>query len=131
MMDVKQIQEGDVIDVPNPFDAPTRSGALVHVYGWVGRWNNGGAAKGQNCPLIVRGVIEKTITTGAAAIGVGDYLALDTATGELTKQVVSDADDADTDEPGNADAIVRFGKSLSRIPANTTRKCWVRIRSQD
>lgn len=29
MMDVKQIQEGDVIDVPNPFDAPTDRKSVV------------------------------------------------------------------------------------------------------
>lgn len=125
MQEVKQIQEGDVIDVPNPFDAPTRSGALVYVYGWVGRWNSGGFAKGQKCPLIVRGVIEKTITTTGTAIGVGDMLVLNTATGELAKGNEPTDDDAD------ADGLVNFGKSLTAIPANTTRKVWVRIRSQD
>lgn len=121
---VKMVQEGDVIDVPNPFDAPTVSGDLVFVYGWVGRWNEGGIPKGKDAPLIKRGVIEANVTAAGTAIKHGDKLILNTETQALTLGTEPDEGDAD------ADHLVNFGKALGAVPANSTRPIWVDIKPQ-
>lgn len=127
MSNVRMVQEGDVIDLPNAAATPTVAGALTFQNGYVGQWNEGGIAQGGRAPLIVRGVIQRRVAAPAGGIDVGEKLALNTVTGQLVPAPVDavwDMEEADEDD------LVSFGRSLTKIAANTTALAWVRIKPQ-
>lgn len=127
MSNLRMVQEGDVIDLPNAALSATVAGALVYTAGYVGQWNEGGIAPGARAPLIARGVIQKRVAGGAGGIAIGDKLSLDTDTGELVKAPDGTMWDDDTVDGAG---LISFGRSLTAIPANGAAKAWIRIKPQ-
>jgi len=121
----KMIQEGDVVDVPNPGPLRTVGGASMAVtlaaITLVGVCNEGGFEEDQLFPLIVRGHVNADVTAGAEAIEMGTALVIDQATGEVT-----------AGDPDEANGIFLFGWCMDPkgVAINSTKRTAVRLPPQ-
>jgi hypothetical protein len=127
---VKMVQEGFVLDLPNKGLTATVSGMLSVSLGFVGMWNESGFAPDANAPMIVNGVVDVAVSAGAQAIARGASLNIDTDTMTLVAGREPDADAADADGDLDNDTLIYFGKSLGIVPANATRRIWIKIKPQ-
>lgn len=126
---IKQVQEGNVLDLPNESEAITKNGGLFLSLGFVGMWNGGGKLPGMVGPGIVNGVIQYFLNSGASAIPLGSklYLNKETLELELFPEVELDAEGAEIE----TDDYVYFGTVVKgSLKSNDYGKTWIKIKPQ-
>ena len=73
----KQYREGDVLNLTNTSDIPTRNDLPATVAGFVGYWQNNGVKPGKRGAFVVRYTVRDTVTGPAGGLAEGDTIHID------------------------------------------------------